>query len=321
MGRRPAASRSAPARLPHQRGTSSARKCPASSTSWIRRLSACASYPPSSCGESAKSRVPLSINVGTVRRVPRWRAEQRGDDLPVRELSRSAARARAGSRSDATNCSTADASRCRPSRNSSRTNAVRGAGRRGPAAASRPGPSTSSATPAAPAAACSSRMHGVQGHQAAHARGRPQAQVEAEPAAQLMADDDHAIELERVQQRENVVHERRGAVALAWRLAPAEAAQIRTENPVPIRGFTRVPAPRPGPAGAPPALPCPRRAGCRPRAGRRAPRRGRPTRAVPSRRRWWRHRVRRRRSRPARARPLVRFSRWRRRRRRAWRRS
>jgi hypothetical protein len=75
-------------------------------------------------------------------------------------------------------------------------------------------------------------MDGVERDEPPHPVGRAQAEVESHPSAELVPDHKNAVELERIQQRENVVYERRGVVALARSIGAAEPAKVRAEHPV-----------------------------------------------------------------------------------------
>src|SRR5215213_4696670 len=61
---------------------------------------------------------------------------------------------------------------------------------------------------------------------------RAQAEVKAHASAALAPDHQNAIELERIQQRENVVHERGRVVTAARSIGPTERAKVRAEHPV-----------------------------------------------------------------------------------------
>ena len=54
--------------------------------------------------------------------------------------------------------------------------------------------------------------------------------MKAEPTAELVAHDEHLVELQGVNQCEHVVHELIGAIAAARRVRPAEAAQVGADD-------------------------------------------------------------------------------------------
>jgi hypothetical protein len=58
-----------------------------------------------------------------------------------------------------------------------------------------------------------------------------EAEQDRRPAAPVVADDARALDPERVEQRDLVGGEGLAVIAISRRLAPAEAAQVRSEQP------------------------------------------------------------------------------------------
>src|SRR4051794_32024059 len=79
------------------------------------------------------------------------------------------------------------------------------------------------------------RRHLAHGHHAFDAAGMQDAEQHGDPAAPVVPSHAKALDVHRVEQPDDVAHERLLAVAAGRRLRPAEPAQIRTDDAVVLR--------------------------------------------------------------------------------------